>query len=453
MKKTFIVLLSTVFIFSLFLISFNVIKLHKVEATVINGVVYADYNSGTGVYVCPVDSYIDDVDFRCLSDGAISRREAMNMMNVKKIVEYFDSVNTNIYLNLNYLPIYIKTTLADNFSGYHSKNYNISTTTVQAIDRSGRDLLFKNAYTPYISLIKAISIFGKYNNLGSSIQDLATLLNTTQLYIENSQIDISGFKSQIQESISTLQSYKDTVDSNVNNLYIAMLVFDNNNPDSFQSFIDSSASNNTAFNSVSNQYFLVRDDIVKLAVDAIRAVEAAYNLNSSISALPNEILNNGVSISKVTISVRDSLNNPIINRQVNLICNDKDVIISPTSKSTDSNGIAEFDVSSNMTGYISLTATVDGEAMTLMGTNIIESVSEIAVTPEQACKRDGGAWDGKTCICPDGFVWDELGLQCIKSGGSLTPEQACKRDNGTWDGKTCICPDKLTWDEKLLQCK
>ncbi|MDD3284056.1 MAG: Ig-like domain-containing protein, partial [Patescibacteria group bacterium] len=386
---------------------------------------------------------IDDIDGRCLRENEISRREAINMNNILKIVNSFDSTKNNTIPNFSYLSDTTKNKLIEKLSGYYDKNSHISTTTIESIPRSERDLFFRDAYVPYISLLKSISIFSSYNNLGSSIQGMITLLNSTELYIQNSDINVSQFTTQIQSARSQLQGYISSINSDIGALYTTIYSFDKDNPDSFSGFIDSSTGNRNTLNDRSATYFSVKDNIINLAVDAIRAVEIAYNGNSSIVASPNLIYSDGTSVSKVTITVKNTLKNPIVNRQVNLTSTSQGVSINPASGYTNASGVVEFSITSNVSGYINLKATIEGETLELLGSNIINVWS----LEHKGCADTGGVWTGETCICQKDYEWVPKDLKCVSSA-----QLGCEKTGGIWEGKVCTCPKGYTWIEKDLKC-
>ena len=430
MKKTF---MKKIFII-LFILAFSVFYMRFVlSAPLIDGHDIED--------IC--EGQIDDMDGRCLGEYEISRREAINMNNVKNIAKSFNSIATDVVPNFKYLSSPVKEKLTEKFNDYYNKNNDISTTTIQSIPRSQRDLFFKDAYTPYISLLKTRSIFSTYNELGSSIQDIVTLLNSTVLYIQNSAINTAQFQTDIQTAKAQLNSYIDQINSDISNLNTTISSFNKDNPDSFAGFIDSSVQSKTILNDSKTVYYSVKDDIVSLTVDAIRAVEIAYNGNSSIVASPNIIYSDGVSVSKVTVTVKNTLNNPITNRQVNLTTTNSGIVISPESVYTNASGVAEFSITSTKDGYISLKATIADETLELSGTNIINVIS----LANKGCIETGGTWTGETCICKEGYTWIEKDLKCI----SLA-QIGCESTGGTWSGKICTCPKGYTWIEKDLKC-
>ena len=77
--------------------------------------------------------------------------------------------------------------------------------------------------------------------------------------------------------------------------------------------------------------------------------------------------------------------------------------------------------------------------------------------PAVDCRKNGGVWNGRTCLSPadlckaKGGVWDGKSCQpksdpavdCRKNGGiwngrtCLNPADACKARGWNWDGKSC----------------
>ncbi len=437
MKKIFIILF--IFAFSVFYMRF-----------VLSAPIIDDGGHGSGdidEHEIECRGQIDDMDGRCLGEREISRREAINMNNIINIARSFNSLTTDVFPNYKYLSSSVKEELIEKFVGYYDKNNNISTTTIESIPRGERDLFFKNAYTPYISLLKTRSIFSRYNDLGSFIQNMITLLNSTEAYIRNSAIDVSLFRSRILSANNELNSYINLIDSDISGLNTTISSFDKDNPDSFTGFIDSSVQNKTTLNNRRTTYYSVKDEIINLTVDAIRAVEIAYNGNSSIVASPNVIYSDGSSSSKVTVTVKNTLDNPIVNKQVTLISKNDGVVITPSATNTDISGVANFYITSTVEGYISLMATIEDESLELLGSNII-NVRSLAY---KGCVETGGGWKNDKCECPENFNWDEEKLECAMSQ-EPTPQEVCEWGGGSWDGEKCVCPDDYNWDEEKLEC-
>ncbi|MDD4290082.1 MAG: Ig-like domain-containing protein [Patescibacteria group bacterium] len=417
-----------------------------------------DYVSGDVInedYLCNNSSkpYFDDILDQCIGEFQLSTKEAMNMQNIINIANNFNNIKNNTISSFIYLNNDLKNILTEKFDFYYSPNSNISTTTLEGINgvggisRPDRDAFFRDRYVSYIGLKESIDILSKYNNLGSSIQGLITLLNTTEAYIKNSSLDTSVFIKDIQNSESQLQNYINTINDDINRIYISISNFDIDNPDSFSDFIENSPENKNQFNSRKDEYLAVRDAIIELAITAIQQVEAAYNGHSSITANPIQVYNDG-SISTVTVTLKDSLKNPVVGKLVTLQSSSR-VDISPSSVTTNVSGIAEFEVSSYDVGYIDLDVITQDEDVVIYGSYLIEVIENPAI---KGCEKSGGEWNGKECICPDGFVWDEKLLQCVKSGGGVD-EKTCKEGGGEWTGEECKCKEEgFVWSELELQC-
>jgi hypothetical protein len=390
--------------------------------------------------------YIDDVNGKCIGKDEISTMEAINMKNIGKMISSFSYIKTNTIPNFNYLSKDIKNELLNKVNGYNEKNSGIVTTTIEKVPRDKRDLFFKDRYAPHISLMSGINILGDYNYLGESIQNVVVLLNSTQAYIQRSQIDTGRFVSGMQSAKTQLESYIDLIDSDISVLYGIIRQFDNNHPDTFDSFIESSVINKQTFDSRKVAYFEIKDSIVALAVEAIRAVEAASNGNSSIVASPNIIYSDGSSSSKITITVKNTLNNPIVDKRITLTTKNDGVVITPSATNSDIAGRADFTITSTVEGYISLTAIIENESLELLGSNIINVKSLVY----KGCVETGGNWIDEKCVCPDDYNWDEEKLECVIFE-ELIPQKLCEQSGGTWDEK-CVCPDDYNWDEEKLEC-
>lgn len=388
---------------------------------------------------CDTDAYLDEYngDVQCIGENDVSRRESANINNIKKVVGYLDYIRKNTIPNWTYLISTGVINTLTNASGsgkmdlYYLSNKDINVSTVQAVARSGRDVFFRDKYSSYVALSKSIDLISRYNNLSGSIQNLVELLNTTNEYIAGSSVNQNLELSRgIEEKANLLNDYIDRVNLNVQTFNFALSGLNNmTDINRVNTFINNFGSNNSgrgyfsSFNSINEEYGNIRDGIIQIAMDAITAVEVAQNKNSSITASPKVITNNGLSASTVSVTIRDSLNNPKQGKKVFLTLSDNSINRSVNIKSinsvTDYSGVAQFQITSTQTGYISLRANIDGENFELLATNII-NVGAIGIDPrllETLCKQSGGTWNSSLkdpCTCPSGYIYDSKTGKCVK---------------------------------------
>ncbi len=416
--------------------------------------VFSDsYPSCTPDGLCSCSSeepHLDPDTGFCIGEKKLSSQETKNVENLLRIVENFNSIKNNTIPNFDYLSQDLKDVLISKFDEYYQANYEISTTTLEiSTSRSERDYFFQQSYVPYLGLSDAINFFSRYNKLGYSIQNLIELLNTTEAYIETSSVDVAEFLVEIRNTRDQLEDYIVLVNSDIAALSALVNDFDSSNIASFSNFIDSSIENRAILNSRIDEYLPVKYSIISTAIQAIQAVEAAYNGNSSISASPTQIypeIYGSGNISVITVTVQDSLKNPITSRLVTLTTLDS-ANISPSSIETDENGVASFEVSSNVLGKKSFEATIEGEELVISGSYLIDVVK----TPAQiGCEADGGTWSGTTCSCPKDFTWDGVYYHCFDPDAKA----GCEATGGSWYAPTptCKCKEGFTWYDKVLKC-
>lgn len=451
----------------------------------------------TGQCYCETTQYpyLDKDRGLCIGENDVSLKEERNINNIKSMSLELASIRNDYVSYFMFLSEGLRNILITKLSSYYDVTFGVSTSTVKSsIPRAQRDTFFRDKYVPHLGLTKAVDILGKYNSLGSAIQNLIILANTTDLYIQSSAMatDMGDASASLRSAITILNDYIDTVDSDLVVLGSVVSGFDVNNFYSFKNFSDSYGEYEASFKASFDLYLGSKDAIIDIAMQAIKKVEAAYNKNSSITSSPSTIYNDG-SVSKVTVTVKDSLNNPIVGKSVSLSAS-KAIYISPLSINTDDNGIAIFNVHSYDVGSISIDAQIEGEELVISGSYLIEVIENPAI---KGCQNSGGVWDieNKTCTCPKDFVWDEKILQCVESGitkeiclagggtwddetltckcetgfvwndiqlkcilsittPDITPKEACERDKGTWDEEqgTCICLVGFYWDDIKLQC-
>ncbi|HNZ86344.1 MAG TPA: Ig-like domain-containing protein [bacterium] len=440
-------------------------------------------NCSAGQCYCEATEYpyLDRDRGLCIGESDISLKEERNINNIKSMGLELTSIKNNYAPHFIFLSEDLRNVLIVKLSSYCDDTLSVSTSTVKtSVPRAQRDTFFRDKYVPHLGLTKAVDILGKYDSLGNSIQHLITLANTTNLYIKNSAIDMGDVSASLSSAITELGNYIDKLNSDLTDLGGVISGFDVNNFYSFQNFSDLYSEYEASFGSSLDLYLESKDEVVGIAMEAIRRVEAAYNENSSIKADPYSI-SVGDS-SEVTVSVRDSLNNPIIGRTVTLISSGGNPIISPEFQATNDNGIAVFNVKGTQVGKISLEAKIEGEDLVIYGSYLIEVLMNQA---QLRCEAENGKWTGETCICPDGLTWDERHYHCfnqkaqdgcVATGGTWIPEtptckcpkelpiwneakfmcvsedtpgnpqENCIKDGGTWNGKTCICRDAYFWD-------
>ncbi len=391
--------------------------------------------------------YLDKDRGLCIGENDVSLKEERNINNIKSMSLELANIRNDYVSYFMFLSEGLRNILITKLSSYYDVTFSVSTSTVKSsIPRAQRDTFFRDKYVPHLGLTKAVDILGKYNSLGGAIQNLIILANTTDLYIQSSAIvtDMGDASASLRSAITILNDYIDTVDSDLVVLGSVVSGFDVNNFYSFKNFSDSYGEYEASFKASFDLYLGSKDAIIDIAMQAIKKVEAAYNENSSITASPAIIYNDG-SVSVVTVTVKNSLNNPIVGRLVTLNSS-KNVNINPISAVTDSNGVALFNVSYDNLGFISLNAEIEGEELVISGSYLIEVIENPAI---KGCTNSGGTWDGTTCKCLDGFVWDDVKLQCVESG---ITEEICVAGGGTWDGKICKCETGFVWDDVKLQC-
>lgn len=386
--------------------------------------------------------YLDREAETCIGETEVSKRESINMNNIKNISQNFDFIRQNLMSEYNYLPTDLKQTVIGKLNTYYNNNSSMATSTIESISRSQRDAFFTSKYTPYLGLSKSINILAKYDDLGNSLQNLIYLLNTTEAYIRNSAIDMSEESALLLEASSELSAYKNEADNNLTLIGAAIYDLDVDDSVTFVEFARNFNDYKEGLNILRTKYFSLKDGIIEIAIQAIQKVEAVYNKNSSITASPEKIYNDG-SVSIVTVTVRDSLNNPVANKLVTLTGTKSTIVIS-ISQNTNVNGVAEFSVSSNNIGYISLVAEIEGADFEISGSYLIEVIENLAKT---GCESSGGEWKDKNCICPEGYIWDEKELLCINLA-----EQGCENSGGSWNGTLCICKPGFVWSQEQLVC-
>lgn len=453
----------------------------------------------------PGDSYLDYYkadNMPCIGEFQISQNEAMNMRNIKKTSESLNTSKEEIVGRFNYVGDNIKDNLINKLDLYYTNNFNISTSTFEGsgangiggIARPDRDLFFSERYAGSLALSSAIKITEKYDNFGSLIQQLIVLVNSTEEYIKKSSIDMSATIEKLQKAKEQLNLNIDVINFNLSKIDSSINNLDINNFNSCLSFNYSYDEYLKDYKDAVDLYAESRNEIIPIAIETIQIVEAAYNGYSSITASPSVIYNDG-SISVVTVTVKNSLNNPIVGRLVTLgdvqnasggvdMVSD-DIKILPDSIETNEDGIARFSVVANDIGYISLYAFIQDESLVISGSYLIKVIESLEMIGCQnsggvwnfksiscecpvdtswdkdrlicislsqiRCESGGGEWTGEMCKCKEGFIWDDKLLQCIKSEVSIN-EETCLNGGGIWDGSNCKCEDGFIWDEKELKC-
>jgi hypothetical protein len=187
--------------------------------------------------------------------------------------------------------------------------------------------------------------------------------------------------------------------------------------------------------------------------------------NSSIVASPTNITvlsQEGAPLiegyySTVTVTLRDDKNEVIPGIEVGLETSLRGGVVSPISRITDMNGRANFTVSSYSLGIMNIIAGAeDVEIIAKSLITVVEDSSGGGSTTPEECEKGGGIWDKikETCVCPEGFVWNETTKICEK-GSSGPSQEECEKGGGEWDEKTltCICREGEEWNPDTKTCE
>jgi hypothetical protein len=269
MKKIFIISpLVLLFIIGFYFSLFEIFGAYKVLA----GNMGNPTCNSEQVCSCPSNAYLDEYDDMCIGQSDISHREAINMNNVKKIVQYFDTI-ANTMPTLNYLSENLRTNIIGKLSIYYNQNSGINTSTVESVfPRINRDLFFRNKYVPYMAFSKSINILNKYNNLGNLIQDYIELVNTTLNYIEHSEIDMSDFSNALENNTQNLYDYTQALSSDLNVIDATISGFNLNNVDGIETSMNSFVLYNKNFQARVTSSLSLEQTAVDLATNVIDRV-------------------------------------------------------------------------------------------------------------------------------------------------------------------------------------
>ncbi len=143
----------------------------------------------------------------------------------------------------------------------------------------------------------------------------------------------------------------------------------------------------------SSSIILVNDDVT---VNFIAGATDPNAPASTVIAVPTTVLSNGLDSSTVTVTLRDSLNNPVVSKNVSLvqISGPGSLTITSGINPTNSSGIATFTVKTTVAGTYSVEATNTSESVTLTQT------PSITFTPPTA--GDSTVTANPTTVISDG---------------------------------------------------